>query len=228
MNTDKKIIISKVNELFKQDKIEEPERLLENYINQYPKDLDMLLRFAVFELNYPIYDHIKSIEAIDKILELDSNNIDTLLLLSYIKHFMLGDIDQKMLKKFAQVKTDDLQKLSMLEYVKSWFYDREKNYDMYEKTLLKSISLYSKHVYNNLDLGRFYLKQGNLIEAKKLLLSALNNIELVFPDVDYEYDCTDVNKIFYEFIKGTHTTSFMKGSIIKSLEELESKLTIEA
>jgi tetratricopeptide (TPR) repeat protein len=210
------------------------EKIFESYLEKHPTDIDMWLRMAVFELCSIFSYYPKSLECIKKILKLDQNNFEAILLFACINHFHIPEYDMEVLEKLSRIKTDDLEKLSMIEYVKSWsyirieednykeihgnldgFYKSPENYKQYEQALKKSINLYPYHVFNYKDLADLYSKFNRIVGIKssvqlssKLLKTAIKNVKIFYRESDvYERDWTSVHEYFNELIKGTHTTA---------------------
>ena len=207
-------LIKKLNDLIIIHNFDEAEKIMEELLANEPYNTELWLRYAVLELNSPLTDPIRSIECLNKIFQYDKYNFEAILLLCCIYHFHLGDIDDELISKLDSVKTNDKEKLSMIEYIKSWYYDRKEDNKMYEQVLLKSIELFSGNVLNYKRLAQFYVKNGNIKRSQELIKLALKNITLVYSK-DYFHDFTDVNEYFNEFVRGIHSTS----NHYESLEE---------
>ena len=93
----------------------------------------------------------------------------------------------------------------MIELVKSWYYQRKGNNELYEKYLLNSISYCNKHVSNYTELANFYAKKGKKDEAVKFAKKAISNIKVVYTRGSIT-DITDVEDFINEFFKGTLIT----------------------
>src|SRR3990167_11189863 len=118
----KKDLIKKINELDDQGFAEDADSLFDNYLELYPNDIDMLLRQATYLLGPPLGDYLKALDCIDAVLSIDSNNIEACLLWACALNFMLGDVDSDVFNKLSKIETNDPDKQSMIEYVKSWYY----------------------------------------------------------------------------------------------------------
>src|SRR3990167_8712915 len=154
-------LLKRVNELFSQRDIisvDNAEELLDNYLINNPNDADMWLRLAVIQLYAPLNYYPKAIECIYRVFELNSNNVEAHLLYAYINHFHYPANYEGVAINLSNIKTEDTEKLSMIEYAKSWSYmDNLKDACLYEKALKKSIQLHPYHAWNYIDLGRFYI-----------------------------------------------------------------------
>ena len=217
----KKDLIKKINELDDQGFAEDADSLFDNYLELHPDDIDMLLRQATYLLGPPLGDYLKALDCIDAVLSIDSNNIEACLLWACALNFMLGDVDSDVFNKLSKIETNDPDKQSMIEYVKSWYYRDRNMHELYEKALINSINIYSYNVWNYRDLGRFYMEHGRKDEGQKLIKKAMDNVKNVFPDnYDYSnYDLTDVQSYFDSLIRGTRITYAVSENLDKELLE---------
>ena len=107
-----------------------------------------------------------------------------------------------------QLKSNNEEITSMIEYEKYFYYRHKENKELIEQSLLKSIDLCNKHVWNNINLGRFYLRNKQIAKAKKYIYQGFNNIQYVYQVEDFEtnnkFDPFDIEEFFNERIKGTH------------------------
>lgn len=213
---DKKELIKKVNELDDLDRATEGESLLDEYLIKHPNDIDVLIRLATYVLGPPLSYYPKAIECLEKVFELDNNNIEAHLLFACINRFHGPYYDEEALDGLNKLKTNDPEEQSMIEYAKSWSYDNLEQWDLCEQSLLKSIQLYPYNVWNYRDLGLLYIKQGRKSEGLALLSNAINNVKVIFRQNDgHESDWTSAQRYFDELIRGTHITD----SVYECLEE---------
>jgi tetratricopeptide (TPR) repeat protein len=209
------------------------EKIFESYLEKHPKEVDMWLRMAVFELCSPFSYYPKSLECINEILKIDPYNFEAILLFACVNHFHIPEYDMEVLEKLSNIKTDDPEKLSMIEYAKSWSYERieednykmlhgdldgfyksPENYKQYENALKKSIDLYAHHVFNYKKLACLYSRFNRIVEAEssvqlssKLLKTAHKNIKIVYQENDgHKRDWTSAQEYFDELVKGIRTT----------------------
>ena len=214
----KKALIKKVNDM---DDMEKGELLFDEYLKKHPNDIEMILRQARYVLAPPLAYLPKALDCIYAVLSIDSNNIEAYLLWACILNFMLGGVDADLFNRLSNLKTDNLDKQSMIEHVKSWYYRDQNMHDLYEITLINSINIYSYNVWNYRDLGRFYMEHGRKDEGQKLIKKAMDNVKNVFPDnYDYSnYDLTDVQSYFDSLIRGTRITYAVSENLDKELLE---------
>lgn len=184
----------------------EMENLIDEYLKDNPCDADMLIKLALTVDTPPLADYIKAIECLKKALKCEPDNVTALLVLAYTEFMNLGEMDEDVFQQLCAVQDLDPEIMSMVEYVKSWHYERNKNFGNYEKSLLKSIELWDKHANNYKYLGLYYIDSGNISEGKKLLRKALENITYVYPMKNSTREIYDVNEFLDEGIKGIHIT----------------------
>ena len=222
MVVEKELIIKKVNEyhnLGDEDLIYKGEGLLEEYLKNNPDDIDMLLRLGAYVLAPPIVNDLKTMDCVYKILNIDKNNVEAVLLYACANLLYCFENYQEALDLLLGLKTDDPEKLSMIEYAKSWSYEYEYKYDQFEQALIKSVQLYPFHVWNCRDLGRLYIKQGRKSEGFELLSKAIGNVKIAC-NSDHEVDWTDANEYLDEFIRGTHIPDSLYESLKNELLEV--------
>ena len=208
-----------LNELINKKNFHQAEIIIENILKNEPQNTELWLIYAKMELTIPLVDFIKSMECLNQILEYDKTNFEAILLLCCIKHFWLGGVDDELMAKLDSIKTNDKEKLSMIEYVKSWYYDIKEDNKMYEQVLLKSIELFSGHVFNYKALGQFYIKHGRIKEGKELIKLALKNVQFIYSkDSDFaNYDHINLNQYFNQLVKGTYISLVVYESIKENL-----------
>jgi tetratricopeptide (TPR) repeat protein len=237
----KKDLIKEVNILSNNDNEEDAERLLESYLEKNPNDIDMLMRHAVFVLYPPIYNETKSINSLTKILQIDPDNIDAILFLACITHYDFPDIrdEAKILEMLSSIKTNDTEKLSMIELAKSWmycsieednyiklngnlddFYKTPENYIQYESALKKSIEFYPYHVLNYKHLAHLYNTCNRKRESIELLKTAIKNVATICQKNNCdERDWTSIQEYFDELVKGTPPSDSLYESLGEYLVE---------
>lgn len=203
-----------------QEKLEEQklkERLEEQIITD-PNNIDLLLRLALFELEPPEGDPDKCIEYLNRILNLDENNVIALLFFAHLHEYVVFFIPDKLLTKIETLYTDNAEHNSMLKYVASWSYGefRKNNLTKEEKLLNESIEIYSGHVWNYVHLARLCAEQGRIVESQKLAQKALANIQKVYSYDALEYDPTKITDFLNTEIKGINLNDVQFG-IVKKL-----------
>lgn len=201
---------------------ERAEKIMDDYLEDNPDDIEMWLRQATFVLNLPIADFVKSRECVEEVLEMDPTNSTALLLLANIYHFHIGIIPEEVYSQFLNARPANQDHQGMISYAKAWFF-RDINKDLYAQALQQSIAECPHHVWNHFYLAQYFLTIGKRQEAYQLAKKALNNVCYIFPlpgTVSEEpCDHSDWNDIFNEEIKGTHLTFINK----ERIEELVEK-----
>ena len=188
------------------DIAEKLEQSFEEYLQSHPQDSKMWIKLALFVYNLPLADDFKAINCLKTVLIFDHNNYQAVLLLGYIKEFLCY-IDDELFHTLCKLITHDNEIASMIEYEKFFYYRYKQNKELIEQSLLKSISLYDKHVWNNIDLGRFYLSNKQFEKAKQYITNGFNNIQYVYQSNDFrngKLDPIDVEEFFNERLKGIH------------------------
>ena len=223
LTTEEKILIKQINQLCESRKYEDAEKIFEKFVEQNPNNLEMLLRFGFFEY-YALHDDLKGKKYLERVLKLDRNNLDALILLSDID---MAGVDKNLFKKLSSVYVEDPEYASMIEFCKALFYQDEDDNEMYEKSLKASIELWPNHVFNYLKLACFYKRRGNLKEARNLMEKVLENVKFIYPENGYDIDYTDYQEYFNELIKRIHISSSFYNEYLKELNDLNKKLKIE-
>ena len=219
-------IIEQVIELSKDGSTEtmmKMEALIEQELKKDPHNIELLLRFALLEQSVPFADHIKSTEILSTILADEPSNPLALLVLAGVNHFCGPAMeDKKILRMLISHKTNDKEMESMFAYAASWYYSYIGDKEQSEYMLQKSVELWQRHVFNQRNLAKLYLKQNKLAEAKFLVQRAMDNVVKILKDEDW-WDYTDANNYINEMIKGTHITSGVYTTLTGLLKKITEK-----
>lgn len=178
---------------------------------------EIWIRLALLNFRDPIGDYPKSIEFLQKVLEYDDNNLDTLLILSFITGWYWSESDTKLIDKIIFLSKGSSEIESIGYYLKAWTYYNvdEENFSYYLK---KSIEVFAYHVNNFVDLGSLYIRKGLVLEGQDLIKKAINNVKIIYPEDDsYEYDFTDKNEFINERLKGNHITKINYDTLLEKL-----------
>ncbi|WP_253287556.1 tetratricopeptide repeat protein [Clostridium bornimense] len=198
------------------------EEIIENKLKDDNENIDLWIKLGVTVLCPPLVDYEKALKCVEKIYELDNDNLYALILECYTHHFELGGVDSKMYHKLNNIKTDNKKLLSMIKYIMSWYY-RFEDYENREKLLIESINLCDRFVCNFNELGYIFFRQNKLSESQAMYKKALDNIQLVYPKENY-IDFTDIKELIFEEILGIHITDSNKEYIEKSLLKVNKLL----
>ncbi|WP_242832627.1 tetratricopeptide repeat protein [Clostridium saccharoperbutylacetonicum] len=172
-----------------------------------------MAKISSYRVCVPLVDYVKCLDCIEHLYEIDKNNIYALIIECCVYQFHLGGIDEKLFRKLNNINDDNKKTMSIIKYIMSWYY-RDNDEKNMISLLEESISLYDRYVSSYEKLGKVCIKQGNIIEGKKLIRKALNNIELIY-DKDSIVDFTDFNEYIAENVIGIHLSSFNKERIEK-------------
>lgn len=177
--------------------------LCESYLKENPYDTDIWIKLALAVYTCPYSDDIKAMECMNAILSYDPTNPYALIILGYMESHW-SRITDATFGKLSLVKDENNEIMSMVEFVKAWYYLEHNNDELYQKTLEHSVTLYP-HVRNCINLAGLYFEQGRIEESTKLKDLGLANIQLL---VDYSgnkpvpfYDITDLNHFLDTRIK---------------------------
>jgi len=198
------LAIKELNVLKAEELIEEELKIDEN-------NIELWLKLSVTELCVPLVDYVKSLDCIEHVYEIDKNNIYALIMECCVYQFHLGGIDEQLFSKLNNIEDSSKQTMSIIKYIMSWYY-RDNDMKNTISLLEESISLCDRYVSNYEKLGRIYIKQKKIVDGKKLIEKALNNIELVY-DKDSISDFTDINEYIAEYVIGIHVSSLNKERI---------------
>ena len=182
------------------------ETLIEEYLKDNPDDVEMLIILALTVDTVPLADCEKAVTILKKVLEIDPHNAYALIICAYIEtHNMVMSDD--IFERLCAIHNDDPEIMSMIEFVKAWGHETYKDYENYEKSLLKSIELCKHHSRNYKSLGYLYIKRGRVYEGKELLKKALLNIKHIYSqNPENKHEIYDINEFLNERIKGIHVT----------------------
>lgn len=177
--------------------------LCDPYLQKHPHDTDIWIKLALAVYVTSYSDDIKAIECMNTILSYDPLNTYALIILAYIESNCWHGITDETFEKLCFVHVDDNEVMSMIEYIKSWYYAEHKNEELQQQSLEKSIALCQNHVSNYINLAGMYTRQGKIVEGEKLKAIGLSNIKeerSITTDIKY-FDITDINHFLEERIQ---------------------------
>ncbi len=188
------------------------QKTFDEYLSMHQKDTEIWLRYALCMYTFAEGTDYPE-ECLRKILEYDPNNLYAIMLLAYINAHD-SHISDQLFIQLCNLKSNDNEILSMIEYEKIWYYTDDENY---KKVLIKSVELCDKHVWNKVNLGRLYISEGDIKKGQELIIKGLDNVKLIYTD-DTVYDELSVEEYFNEVIKGIHLTDCNYNCIVGSLD----------
>jgi len=176
--------IVKSKQYINKEKIVEAVNILEKYCENNPTDYDAQISLAVFISDYPLYDDIRGIEILNKILPIKEYYIRALVVRAEIETptTMKDDTFQMIEDYLASNPTTAPYYGEMLMH-KAFYLRTYNRYDEMEKTLLRSIEISPNFAWNYMLLGDLMFKWGKTKEANKYYKLALEHTTLVDNDI---------------------------------------------
>ena len=200
----------------------EIENLFELYLKENPRDSEVWLQFARFELDF-FQDDYKAQDLLLEVLAYEPNNAYAVLLLAYLAFTISNRYEEESLKLLDQLQTNDKEILSMIEYAKALYYLKI-DYKKYPEYLKKSIEYDNNFVWNNFYLGLIYLERNKKDEAKELIKKAYDNVQLIYIFLTKNKSrITPIKEFLNERLKGTFITRTNLASIKSELKDLNIK-----
>ena len=187
-------------------KLEKIELYMENYVEQNPDDIEGYMRTAIVVDLWPLRDYEKAIEILKIAAQHDSGNIHVLLMLAYMHDRNLGYLDEGLLLQLKDLEVEDLHLQLMIEQAKAWYYRSadSSTKNNYRQHLEKSIICDPSTVKPYIDLGQYYLAQGEGQRGKDLIKRGLSNIIKVGWRMRELDDISSVNEFFEMSFRGIY------------------------
>jgi tetratricopeptide (TPR) repeat protein len=161
----------------KVDLVEKIKELLENYLKEFPRDLEVLFKLSL--TFFLLEDIVGSIECMEGILRYEPSNELGFILLAWFYVYGFFVLPAEVLKQVNDFNSKNIQLMSMLEYIKYRHYLADGNQLMQKKSLKKSIEYCSEFVWNHKDLAEIYICEKQYDKAYPLIIKALSNIKNV-------------------------------------------------
>lgn len=214
-------IISLIIDLANRFEVEEQsildlEERAEDFLRQNPHDIDVWLRYAIFEFQSPISDYTKSLSILRLALDHNPKHVDLTILYAYIMNgHWYWNKDLKVLDAldalYTQPITDSKVK-DIIPYLKAMYYD-DLDETLCEKFLAES-TVNSELVNNYVWYGTHLIRKGDYDQGKKMIRSALSNIVEVYDVHNTVFDFSDYTEFLRNRIYGTHLGDYR----VKELE----------
>lgn len=201
----------------KDDDMETAERIVKQQLERDKTNVDLWLKLAIIELQFPFDDYESALKCIEQIYQLSPNYLDALILETEIRwHYLI--ITEALAKRLEKaIATCDCdEKKSILHYLLSLYYFTERDFEKEKINLEKSIQLCDQYVYPYESLG-ILLQDSDKEKSKKMFCRALKNVRKIYQKEDF-HDFTDFNTYVAEFITGTAISSINYDSIKESAE----------
>lgn len=191
------------------------ENLFKEYLKEHPNDSEVSIRYAIFLLE-DLHDDYGALEPLKKIIDNDPNNVEAVLIMGYIIWGFMGYMyEDYTFQRLNELKTDDPELLSMIEYVKYLYYSMNNNL-LHQECLKKSVEFYDKHVKNNYRLGLNYGKETEI--GKIFIKKAINNVQSIYIYLFPSFTIRTKEDFLNEFVKGTHITNSIYEMMKESLD----------
>lgn len=198
--------------------------LFEKYLDNNPYDTEIWIKFALLAYCALFHDDVDAQAYLEKILAYDPHNIKVILFHTYIvEHYSY--LNDALMERLNKLKTDDKSLMSLIEFQKSsYYYIVTENPNEYEKCLLRSIKFCDKYFWNNVHLGRFYLRKGFITKGHEYLKKGLNNLEYVYDDTRPR-NILDLEEFFNERLKGIHLSQSNYNITLESFDPTSPWIT---
>ena len=206
-----------LSQAIKEYDMETAERIVKQQLERDKTNVDLWLKLAVIELQFPFDDYESALKCIEQIYQLSPNYLDALNLETEIRwHYLI--ITEALAKRLEKaIATCDCdEKKSILHYLLSLYYFTERDFEKEKINLEKSIQLCDQYVYPYESLG-ILLQDSDKEKSKKMFCRALKNVRKIYQKEDF-HDFTDFNTYVAEFITGTAISSINYDSIKESAE----------
>lgn len=206
-----------LSQAIKEYDMETAERIVKQQLERDKTNVDLWLKLAVIELQFPFDDYESALKCIEQIYQLSPNYLDALILETEIRwHYLI--ITEALAKRLEKaIATCDCdEKKSILHYLLSLYYFTERDFEKEKINLEKSIQLCDQYVYPYKRLG-YLLSESNHEKSKEMFCCALKNVKKVYKDDDF-YEFTDFDTYVAEFVTGTAISS-SNYEFIKELAE---------
>ncbi len=178
------------------------EKIIKESLNENPKDIQLWIKLSLTELQFPFEDYESALQCLIQVYNIDSDNLDAIILETGIKWHSFGFIEEDLFKRLTKVRCSDSKKMAIIYYIQSLYYQYN-NDKINEKIVLqKSIKSYNGFVYPYKALSQISSSELKFKESKELLKKAISNVQKIY-QLDEVYDFTDIDTYIAEFITGT-------------------------
>lgn len=151
------------------------ESIIKEKLMANSEDIQLWIKLCLTELQFPFEDYISALQCVNHIYEIDSGNLDALILESGIKWHSFGYIEDALFQKLITAHCNDNKKASIIYYLQSGYYWFEKDNNENRKLVLeKSIALCDEFVYPYRDLGLILREESKIKESRELFKKFIN------------------------------------------------------
>ncbi|MGF6352859.1 tetratricopeptide (TPR) repeat protein [Paenibacillus sp. 4624] len=203
------------------DSLEEAEKLMIEYLDKYPQDVDAWARIVILQTLPPFGDYQRAVSLLETAIEYHGNIASFKILLSFFREFFLGGMDECQIENLMHTKkkSNDIQLKAIILYLMAWHYEStDKN--KFVNILEESIYTCNQLVTNLVDLGTHFLRYGEVDKGKQLIQNGLANVKLIYKEDECykDYDALDVIRFINERITGVFMTEGRHSSIVDLLK----------
>lgn len=206
----------KITALVAERKLETAERLLIDYVEQHPYDIDGWNRLIVLETFTPFEDYEQAADFAWAALDYHRNNLLYFVLILSFTPWYQGELGEELVEQAKEVQRgSDPEMAAIISLLLADHCRHDKA--QYESLLKQSIEEYPYIVRNYTDLGQYYLGYGQKELGKALIKEGLANVKFVYiEDVDDNHDDLDIIRYINEMI----TCVFITEVSYRELENL--------
>lgn len=189
--------------------METAERLLIDYVEQNPYDIEGWNRLIMLEALAPFEDYEQAADFARAALYYHQNNLLYFILILSFTPWYQGELDDELVKQAEEVQSEaDPEMASVISLLLADHY-RGKDKDHYEFLLKRSIDYYPYIVRNYTDLGDYYMKYGQKELGKTLIKKGLANVKFIYIDGGEDgHDELDIIRYINEMITGVFITEY--------------------
>ncbi|MDN3451078.1 hypothetical protein QMA09_12840 [Planococcus sp. APC 3906] len=198
-----------ITALVMEGKMETAERLLIDYVEQNPYDIEGWNRLIMLEALAPFEDYEQAADfAQDALYYHPTNLLYFILILSFTPWYR-GELDDELVEQAEEVQHKaDPEIASIISLLLADHY-QSKDKAHYEFLLKRSIQDYPYIVRNYTDLGQHYMGYGKKELGKALVKKGFANVKFVYIEgVDNNHDDLDIIRYINEMITGVFTTEY--------------------
>ncbi|MEC0124143.1 tetratricopeptide repeat protein [Paenibacillus pabuli] len=199
------------------ESLEEAEKLILDYLNKFPQDVDAWARVVLLQTLPPFGDYQRAISLLDSAMEYNDNVSYFTILSSFFSEWFMGGMNDFQLENLIQLEknSSDTHTKAIILYLMAWHYEST-NKNKFVTLVDQSIKTCNYLVMNWVDLGNYYLQNGEMDKGKLLIQSGLANVKLIYKeDTCYEdYESLDVIRFINERITGVFMTEGRYNSIV--------------
>jgi hypothetical protein len=181
--------------------------------------MEMLIRLAIAV--YLLADDLKAIHCLSQVPHNHSLYPKALLIKAHIIHGYRS-IDEDIFNELMALTTPDQKINSMLRYLAVSYYVRTNSF-LYQQLLEESVSLSTSYVWNQVKLGRIYLKIGKIALGQMVTMQGLLNIKKVGCGYTND-DITNIDEFIDSYIKGVELTTPNFEFIVEDLLHYSQKV----